>query len=113
MIQMRVTEQQANAILASIEHQTCQQGVEAHWRIWIDANGKEQATPQSVCWLFCWATTGMGTEKAAQQAQAAFDQIFDHPYDWLKQYLPLCAARKFRYDHAKNIGQQFNAYLPP
>ena len=110
MIQMRVSARQAAAILDQIEHARCQQGVRNIWRTYPDTNGKEQATPQSICWLFCWATTGMGSEKAAQQAQDAFDRIFDHSYDWLKQRLPLEVARNLRYDLA-DIEQQFNAYL--
>lgn len=110
MIQMRVSERQAKAILAHIEHARCQQGVRNRWRTYTDTNGKEQATPQSVCWLFCWATTGMGSEKAAQQAQDAFDRIFDHSYDWLRQRLPLQAAYQLRYNSA-DIKQQFTAYL--
>ena len=114
MIKMKVSAQEAKVLLSRIGHETCQQGVMAHWRTYTDKNGKEQATAQSICWLYYWAVTGQNSERAARQARRAFDDIFSHSYGWLHhqphQRLSLEAARNFRYMEG-NIEQELRSCL--
>ena len=90
-----------------IPHRTCQKGVTARWHI---SNG--QPTAQSICWLFCWAATGQGSDEAMQEARRAFDEIFDQSYDWLncRPRFNLHRARQLRYKK-KNIENEFRSYL--
>ena len=111
MLQMKVTvtAQRARQILQSIQHRTCQKGVKNHWR--IGRNG--QPTAQSICWLFCWATTGQGSDGARQEAQRAFDAIFNCSYNnWLNRHsrFKLDIARELRY-RTGDIENEFRSYL--
>ena len=106
MLQMKVTEKEARQILQSIQHATCQEGVNTQWDI---RNG--QPTAQSICWLFCWAATGQGSDEAMQEARSAFDDIFEHSFDWRKDPHPfLEIARRLRYKTG-DIEHEFRAYL--
>lgn len=106
MIRMRVSSKQAEAILAqtNTEYVKFQQGMRNHWK----TNG--QARAQSICWLFCWATTGRGSDEAAAGARQAFNAIFDPPYDWLHQRLPLGVAARLRYKPG-DIEQEFTSFI--
>ena len=110
MLQMKVTAQRASQILQSILHirKNFKEGVKNHWR--IGRNG--QPTAQSICWLFCWAATGQGSDEAMQEARRAFDEIFDQSYDWLtcRPRFNLHRARQLRYKK-KNIENEFRSYL--
>ena len=114
MIKMKVSAREAKVILSRIGHDRCQHGVITRWRTYTDKDGKERATAQSICWLYCWAVTGQGSERAARQARRAFDDIFSPSYGWLhnqpNQRLPLKAARNFRYMEG-NVEQEFYSYL--
>ena len=112
MIAMRVSEKDARQILSRIEHETCSQGIDGHWsmyrsKFYGDTNGMDQPSAQSICWLYCWAKTGQGSNKAARQAQKAFDDIFDRDYDWLSGKLSLEEARRLRYAE-KDVESEFN-----
>ena len=115
IIAMRVSENDAREILSRIEHEKCSQGINGHWsmyrgRFYGDTNGTNQPSAQSICWLYCWAKTGQGSDKAARQAQKAFDDIFDHDYDWLSGRLSLEEARRLRYAK-KDIESEFNGII--
>jgi len=105
---MKVTEQTAKQPLQRIPHKTSQEGVKNHWR--IGRNG--QPTAQSICWLFCWAATGKGSAAARQEAQGAFDAIFDRSYGWLnsRPRFNLDIARQLRYKTG-DIEHEFRSYL--
>ena len=109
MLQMTVTAQEAKRILGRIPHKTSQEGVKNHWR--IGRNG--QPTAQSICWLFCWATTGQGSDEAMQEARRAFDNIFNCSYNnWLNRHprFTLDIARRLRYKKG-DIENEFLSYL--
>ena len=103
MIWMKVSAGEAKQAISQIEHKTCQRGLERYWIPYQDATGKDQATAQSICWLFCWAKTGMGSRKALTQARHAFDYIFDQPHDWLKARLPQEDAERLRYKNRREL----------
>ena len=60
-------------------------------------------TIQSVCWLFCWATTGINSDEIAKVCKASFNEIFNHDYVWLDKNQPLELARKWRYARPKGF----------
>ena len=71
MIQMQVTPEEARKLIGSIPHKTCQTGLQKNWR----EGGKAGVTAQSICWLYCWAKTGMNSSDAAIQARRAFNKM--------------------------------------
>ena len=114
-IAMRVSEKDARQILSRVEHKTCSQGIDSRWFMYRggfygDTNGTDQPSAQSICWLYCWAETGQGSNKAARQAQKAFDDIFDHDYDWLSGRLSSEEARRLRYAE-KDVESEFNGII--
>ena len=108
MLKMKVTEKRARQMLQSIQHGTCQKGVTTRW----DLDNGKKATAQRICWLFCWAATGQGSDKAMQEAKRAFNAIFDHSYDWLngRPRFNLDIARRLRY-RTGDIEHEFRSYL--
>src|SRR3989442_11254268 len=92
-IQLRVSPAIALQHLATIPHQRCQNTIAARWQ--VDSTGAVK--PQSICWLFCWAETGMGSLAAAAQARSVFDLIFNKTYDWFKANIGPEYARRERY----------------
>jgi len=76
-VQLRVSYGQAKRELESIDNKKLQDAIEAHWN--GDGN---TVTPQSKCWLFCWATTGINSPRTADACRAVWNQIFSRRYEW-------------------------------
>lgn len=93
MIQMRVTPEEAKGLIRVIPHKTCHKGAQKHWVI----GGAAGVKAQSICWLYCWAETGMNSPEAAHHAKLAFNQIFDKSYEWFADRVPSEWARNARY----------------
>lgn len=64
---------------------------------------------QSICWLYCWAVTGMESSRAQEAARQAFDNIFDRSYDWLHpRLMPSGKAEKLGYGpESSDIEREF------
>ena len=94
---MKLPLQDAAKIISQNPHADCRRSLGTQFRkhIYRDEHGRDQVKAQGICWLYCWATTGQGSAKAARQAKDAFDQIFDPDHDWLQRRLSLEMARKF------------------
>ena len=90
---MQVSQDEARKLISEIPHNTCQTGVQT-W--WVEG-GTAGVIAQSICWLFCWAKTGMNSAKAAHQSKQAFNQIFDHTYEWFSARISHEWARQARY----------------
>ena len=73
--------------------QAIRQAISTCWIVGQDGNVR----PQSVLWLFCWATTGQSSQRAAREAREVFDRIFDRPYESLSRRITLEYARERRY----------------
>jgi hypothetical protein len=93
MIRMQVTPDEALTLIRTIPHKSCQSGLQKNW---IEG-GKAGVTAQSICWLYCWAKTGMNSSDAAIRARRAFNQIFDKSYEWFDARVDHDWARKARY----------------
>ncbi len=93
MIKLSVTFRNARALIEEIPHQWCHKGILRHWK----PGGNAGVTAQSICWLFCWAKTGMGSQLAAHEAQRVFNEIFDKSFDWFDARVGYEWARAVRY----------------
>ena len=100
MIRVKLSAKDALVEIQRIEHATCQKSVSTNWSI------DKDKLPQSICWLFCWAKTGMNSEKAREQSQLAFDAIFSPQFDWFCCRLDHSAAREWRYSKG-NVEDDF------
>ena len=108
---MVLSAQDAAKIISQNPHANCRSGLRRHFRdhIYQDEHGRDQVKAQSICWLYCWATTGRGSAKAARQAREAFNQMFEPGYDWLPPKL-LDTARELRYK-TRDVEQEFLAAI--
>lgn len=96
MASLRVTQEHALRALDRIDHATFRKALEdGHWN--VDNNGHVKA--QSVCWLFCWAKSGMGSKRAAKAARLAFDEILDVSYLEFDSHINYDLAKKVRYSN--------------
>jgi len=78
---------------AGVDHQRFQSALPEHWQT-VDGC----ATGQSVCWLFCWATTGMGSPTAVSQTGNIFDVAFcDFKFDEFDKKVGYPWAQEHRY----------------
>lgn len=93
MISFTVTEQEAQARIRAIPHERAVNAIDAHWRVQPD--GTPDA--RSVCWLYCWAKTGMNSAKAADEARAVFNAIFSMSYESFDKRVGHEWARRARY----------------
>ena len=93
IIKMRVSYEESERLVESIDHKSCKKAMKNHWI----KEGHAGVTAQSICWLYCWAATGMGSAKAQRQAEAVFNTIFDKPYDSFNPHTMHEYAGKHRY----------------
>ena len=77
MIALTVSKEEAGSALRGVPHQTLQSAISRNWK--VDDDGGIDGC--SVCWLYCWAKTGMGSPKAAAAAERVFDEVFSIPFD--------------------------------
>jgi hypothetical protein len=89
-----------------------QQGFINYWRITTDNNGNEYATPQSFCWLFCWANNGKGFQKSGMKEARRIFQLAFGKFSFPNQKLyDFAKGKKHRYD--KNLTyQQLDPLIP-
>lgn len=76
MVKLKVTPDEALMRLRSVPHETFHKAM-GRWH--VDNSGNVRA--QSVCWLFCWAKTGMGSDYAAAASQHVFNDILNITYE--------------------------------
>ena len=74
-------------IIGAIPHTIIfEENINDHWvPFHIPSNGTNGAhgvmRAQAVCWLYCWAMTGMNIHDVMAQSQFAFNQIFEIPFE--------------------------------
>jgi hypothetical protein len=71
-MELQVSYEESVNLIKSIPHQTCVDALPAHW---VKVNSKH-VKAQSICWLFCWGKTGMGSKESEDRAITVFDAIF-------------------------------------
>ena len=77
MIALRVSNDEARSALRGVPHETFQNATNHNWK--VDDDGTVDGC--SVCWLYCWAKTGMGSPKAAAAAERVFDEVLSSSFD--------------------------------
>ena len=113
-VRLEVCSEEALRYMKMVPHKGFLKSLKSHWRV----DGDGQATMQSICWLFCWATMGNNpkNEKTAESCNEIFNMIFDHSYEWFDREVTYELARKLRYDKSdsSNEDREFaliNKYL--
>jgi len=100
-VKLIVSPEEAAAHLHDIEHSICQRSIRlGRWQ--VDEMTLE-VRPQSVFWLYCWAKTGMGSDRAAEEAQRAFDAVLDIWFNDLDAVVDHDRARGLRYYLNKDV----------
>ncbi len=94
-VNLKVNPEEALSQLRTIPHEKFQQAIQNNWRLTTDG----KVTPASVYWLFCWAKTGMSSNRAAKAARRVFDQLFDVSYRDFDKAVDHETARANRCDH--------------
>jgi len=97
-LRLAVSPEQAWRLLQQIEHKKFGDALPTYWRIEGGA-----AVPESICWLFCWAKTGINSPRARDDCRRAFERIFPEAFGRLNSSHFHKFARKFRYHGSKPI----------
>lgn len=105
-MKLKIPTQQAVNLLYTIPHRSCRKAIPEHWC--VDEDG--EVTAQSVCWLFCWAKTGMNSPEAAIVSREVFDQLLPLTFVQFDQCVPHEIARTIRYT-AGDCESQLTAML--
>jgi hypothetical protein len=98
-INLRIKFEEALHDLHEIGHETLQKVIEKYFQKDSDC----KVTPESICWFFCWAATGMGSFNTAETCRIKFNRIFDKTYGWFDGNIGLDFAHKFRYHKLRRI----------
>lgn len=106
MISLKVTPQEAMARISRIPHSTAIRGAQKYWRIRADG----RPDPRSICWLYCWAKTGMNSRSAASEAERAFNAILDISFATMDKRVDYEWAQEARYA-TRDIGAELSAKL--
>ena len=109
MITLTVSEHDARIALDRVPHERFQKARSRNWRV---TDGGVDA--RSVCWLFCWAKTGMGSVAAAEGAQQAFDEVLPFRFDRFDAAVDHEWAREARYasdETAQSVEAKLKALL--
>jgi hypothetical protein len=72
MMEIKIPYSESCELLKTIPHSSCRNAIENNWL--INDAGKIKA--HSICWLFCWAKTGMNSKKTELESKKVFDKIF-------------------------------------
>jgi len=92
--------------LRSVDHKTFQDALGNYWH----SDKSRRVKAQSVCWLFCWAKTGMRSEKAAIASRRVFNRILNITYEQFDEKVGLAWARENR-NKTANIESQLAKLL--
>jgi hypothetical protein len=104
-MKLKGTLREAEVALEGVPHKRFQDARAYHWRV---EGGSVDG--RDVCWLFCWAKTGMGSLTAAEASQTAFDEVIDVPYSLFDARVDHEWARAKRYS-TEPIDDELEALL--
>ena len=91
-VHLTVSPEDALNELKSVRHQTFLKALDNYWHVEVPNRVKAQ----SVCWLFCWAKTGMKSKGAAIASKQVFNKILDIRYERFDKLVGLEWARDNR-----------------
>jgi hypothetical protein len=101
-MQLKVSFAKAQSLLQNIPHKICQKSISVYWDPYYNHTTGDMGDP-AICWLFCWATTGMNSLAAEAEAQKVFDQIFPMTYSKYDVTQAKIVAPLSTYEWAKKI----------
>jgi hypothetical protein len=84
---------EVHKLLQSIPHSSCTNAIDRYWK--VDHDGRVRA--QSVLWLFCWAKTGMNSERARIRSEEVLNTVLPTTFKELDAALDHAYARRARY----------------
>lgn len=93
MTSLKVSEQEARIIFERVPHLRFQHAVSRNWK--VDREGAVDG--RSVCWLYCWAKTGMSSLSAAEASREVFDRVLTTSFDRFNAVVDHEWARRARY----------------
>ena len=93
-IRLRVYARDARRQLDLVEHKTFAESLDKYWR----QDGSGRGTPESICWLFCWAHNGMGRRRTRDHCRALFNEIIEIGYASFEHDIGYDFARRHRYN---------------
>lgn len=93
MVQLRVSQREAEGLLSEVTHSTFQQGKLKYWTLSEDG----YISAQSILWFFCWAKTGMSSETTAIACRRIFNILFPFSFSQFNTRIPHDYARRNRY----------------
>ena len=101
MIRLEVSPQKAESLIDSISPKKCKENRPLYWK--TEANGCVRFP--SVCWLFCWAYSGAGSPRVAEEARSVFDAILNISYDEFNRIVGYENSQKYRYNFSYSASQ--------
>lgn len=72
MVKINLPSESIDSLLNSVEHVSFQRSRNKNW---IFDSKKNTVTASSICWLFCWAKTGMSSDSAREQSRIVFNEL--------------------------------------
>jgi hypothetical protein len=94
MIHLKVSKEEAEKALNYVQHEKFHKAIVRNW--YVDAEGAIDG--RSICWLYCWAKTGLNSQDAAMKARQLFNELFDVSFDRFDAKVNHQWARDARYD---------------
>ena len=94
MIQLKISKEEAEKALNYVQHEKFHKAIVRNWYV----NGDGAIDGRSVCWLYCWAKTGMNSQDAAKAARRVFNEMFDVSFERFDAKVSHQWARTARYD---------------
>lgn len=92
---LKVYESEALKILNSVSHEKFQNAIKNHWKV----NAAGEVDGRSVCWLYCWAKNSTASIEIAEEAEVAFNRIFNIKFSELDVEVDHGWAREIRYSN--------------
>jgi hypothetical protein len=95
-IRPRVSLKDAQRLLERVEHEKFRDALGTYWQ-------PKNFLRQSICWLFCWAKTGIHSTDTAEECRGYFNTIFPGEYNRLNSDSFHEFARWYRYCRKRQI----------
>ena len=106
IFKLKIEESELETLFREVKHDIFQKSLIRHWKVI-----GQDVTAQSVCWLFCWAKTGMNSPSAMEQSRQIFDKIFKFiTFTDFDEKVPHEWAREARY-RTENIDEELKNLL--
>ena len=116
-MQLRIPQNETIELIKTIPHKHITEDLIQRWwtYYYVPSNNQNskygEMKAQAVCWLYCWAMTGMGAEPAKIRSRQVFNLVFIIEYEQLPQQekgtFHEWAKKKRKSEDDKNIEEEF------